>query len=222
MFRPALGPTQFSIQWVPNFFPRGWIGWSVKVTPHCRGYQWVELYLCSVYTPSWRRQGQLCFTVETSNMLLRQSFFPGYEHNISFRPSRLSPSHCIYFRISPHFTSLLVSLLPLTVHPFFPDLPPMFTSLFSLCWQSLFCLSPVFFIVPTFLFWLRIIRPHLCFYLWNLRNVICVVVMEDRALTRLSICGKQREDLWDRYGRYECSHKILVGETEEKKPTLEM
>jgi len=120
MFRPALGPTQFSIQ---NFFTEGWIGWCVKVTPQCRGYEWVELYLCSLYTPSWRWQGQLYFTVETSDMLLRQSFLPGYEHNKSFRPSRLSLSHCMYFRISPHSTSLLVSLLPLTVHLLFSKSP---------------------------------------------------------------------------------------------------
>jgi hypothetical protein len=25
----------------------------------CRGYEWVELYLCSPYMPSWRGQGQL-------------------------------------------------------------------------------------------------------------------------------------------------------------------
>jgi len=155
-------------------------------------------------------------------MLLRQSFHPGYERNKSFRPSWLSLSHCIYFRISSHFTPLLVSLLPLTVRLLFSNLPLVFTPLFSLCWQSSLCLSPAFFIVPTFLFWLRVIRPHLCFYLGNLRNVLCVDVMQDRALTRLSIYGKQREDLWDRFGRFECSRKILVGETEEKKPTLEI
>jgi hypothetical protein len=45
--------------------------------------------------------------------------------------------------------------------------------------------------------------------------------MEDLALTRLWIYGKQREDSYG-YGRYESSYKILVGETEEKKPTVEI
>ena len=101
-------------------------------------------------------------------------------------------------------------------------LSPLFTPVFSLCWHYLFRLSPAFFIVPTSLFWLRIIRKYLCFYLWNLRSVLCFDVIEDRALTRLWIYGKQREDLWDGHGRYESSYNILVGETEEKKPAVKI
>lgn len=53
-------------------------------------------------------------------MLLRQSCLQDYEHK-SCRPSPLLLSHCICFRVSRHSMSLLVSLLPLTVHLLFSN-----------------------------------------------------------------------------------------------------
>lgn len=141
----------------------------------------------------------------------------------SLRPSRLSLSHCIYFRISPHSTSLLVSLLPLTVYPLFSNssLSYVHSCLLPLLAVSILPLSG-FLHRPTSLFWLRITGQYLYFYLLNLRSVLCIVVMEDRAMTRLWIYGKQREDVWDGNGRYESSYKILVWETEEKKPAVKI
>jgi hypothetical protein len=50
--RPALGPTQPPVQWVPGL-SRRYSGRGVMLTTHpfwCRGYERVELYL---YPPSW-------------------------------------------------------------------------------------------------------------------------------------------------------------------------
>jgi hypothetical protein len=55
--RPALGPTQPPVQWVPGLSPGVENGWGVVLTPHPvlvpRSKTRVELYLYSPYGPSW-------------------------------------------------------------------------------------------------------------------------------------------------------------------------
>jgi hypothetical protein len=62
IFRLTLGPTHPLIQWVPYFFPgsKAAVAWSWPLTTiYHRSQERVELYLCSLYTLSWRGQGQL-------------------------------------------------------------------------------------------------------------------------------------------------------------------
>jgi len=55
--RPALGPTQPTVQWVPGLFPRGGVNQSGRgVTTHfhlAEAKERVELYLYSSSGPSW-------------------------------------------------------------------------------------------------------------------------------------------------------------------------
>ena len=60
--RPALEPTQPSIQWVTGFFPMVKVAgmWSSPLTAtECWGYEWMELYRYSHYIPAWGGRWQL-------------------------------------------------------------------------------------------------------------------------------------------------------------------
>ena len=64
--RPTLGPTQPSLKFVPGSFPGGKAAgaWCWPLTSIWRrDSEWVELYFNSLYTPLWRGQGLLSFTV---------------------------------------------------------------------------------------------------------------------------------------------------------------
>ena len=58
----ALGSTQPPDQWVSDSFPgikRSGYEVFQKASMYCRGYERVELTLCSLYIPSWHGQGHL-------------------------------------------------------------------------------------------------------------------------------------------------------------------
>ena len=77
--RPALGPTQPTVQWVPGLFPRGGVNQSGRgVTTHfhlAEAKERVELYLYSSSGPSWPvLGGTLPFFFLKPSMLTSNSF----------------------------------------------------------------------------------------------------------------------------------------------------
>jgi len=65
--RPALGPTQPTVQWVPNFFPGvKRLGRGVDHHPptSAEGKERVQLYLYSPSGLSWSTLGSLCFYIK--------------------------------------------------------------------------------------------------------------------------------------------------------------
>jgi len=71
--RPALGPTQLPVKWVP-VLSRGYRAdetWRWPLAPlQCRGQERVELYLYSPYGPYGLYNGVLCLTISTGLLLL--------------------------------------------------------------------------------------------------------------------------------------------------------
>ena len=71
--RPALGPTQPPVQWVPGLFPGVKLpgrGADHPPPSKCRGHERVGLYLCSPSGPSWPVMGStFTFTVSLTSAL---------------------------------------------------------------------------------------------------------------------------------------------------------
>jgi hypothetical protein len=89
---------------VSHSLPRLWVGRAVPLLP--------------LYAFLARTRATLLYSRNIKHVTASVLSSRLWTHK-SLRPSRLLLSHCICFRISPHPTSLLVSLLPLTVHLLF-------------------------------------------------------------------------------------------------------